>query len=48
MTSTEFKNFIERIKICLRRKRDDDPVHDAKCSMDEIFNTFSADEQILL
>lgn len=45
MSSAEYKNFIERVKICLRQKRKKQI--EAKCSMNEIFETFSADEKKL-
>ena len=45
MTSAEYKSFIERVKICLRNKRlrRDDP----KCTLNEIFQTFSQEEKRL-
>lgn len=43
MSSVEFKNFIERVKTCLRKKRD--KKEEAICTLNEIYATFSQDEK---
>lgn len=43
MTTVEYKNFIERVKIVLRNKRK--RKEDTRCTMEEIFETLSQEEQ---
>lgn len=43
MSSIDFKNFVDRVKMCLRKKRANK--QNAVCTLNEIYNTFSQEEK---